>query len=903
MNTISLQKKIFGLLILVPLFLAAQTTTEKKQEQIKMNFAAQINLFPHEKIYLHTDKATYLSGERIWFRAFLVDGVFHQPVNESKYVYVELADPLGSIVNKVTVKADTNDIFSGYLLLNDNLPLGDYTLLAYTKFITNSGEDYVFKKKIKILTPEAASIRTGLTVDTETRNRIHGNIFFRDPKGNRITDNNNVKIKFTSTDEFVKLQSRDKHSFSFSADPAEINRHSVLVEAGKYKEFIPLVAHYNDFDVAFMPEGGNLLSGRLCRVAFKAINKSGLHENIQGVIVDENNDTITAIHSSHSGMGIFELKSRSGAKYYAICQNEYGNTKRIELPSAVTGTYSLSVNFTPGKAIVYVQNSDDVAFGNNPLYLLIHTRGDIKYLEKWNHNNPYISLNTAELPSGVSQILLLDGNMQPVSERLVFCNNHDKDIVEVLPDKQKYGPRNRAKIQVKLGNKRGLRSDGSFSVSVTDNNDVKQDDTNTILSRLLLGSELKGYIESPSYYLQKGNHQAADLLMMTQGWRKYDVASVIAGKFEEPIIPFEQSQSIEGLVEGGEYKKGPEKDAAVNIFFPESGNMDIAVTDKNGRFIFDGLIFQDSTHCLVQARNSKNRLNENYVLKLANDYNNKLEFTPVPAYYAGLSNKESEAPAIEYNEYIVKADKKYLIENGIRSVFLDEVTVRAKVRAKEREYENSTFFYKYANYKIPPDVIEKMNPRNYEDIFNGIAGIFIKKDRYGRSMITIRSTPSASGANPALIIVNDMPMTSDFRLEDINIHDIESVGVFKGASTAAILGTFGGGGAVVINTKKGRSFSNQDNLKSYAKQVYLHGFQKPAEFYSPKYDTAEKLNSKDPDLRTTIFWKPDVFFDAGGNAFVDFYMADTETTYSVVIEGVTSDGRIIYNKSNISIGL
>ncbi len=53
------------------------------------------------------------------------------------------------------------------------------------------------------------------------------------------------------------------------------------------------------------------------------------------------------------------------------------------------------------------------------------------------------------------------------------------------------------------------------------------------------------------------------------------------------------------------------------------------------------------------------------------------------------------------------------------------------------------------------------------------------------------------------------------------------------------------------------------------------------------------MDSPEPDFRTTIYWKPDVHFSAQGEAVVEFYAADTPTTYRVVGEGVTGIGKMI----------
>ena len=79
------------------------------------------------------------------------------------------------------------------------------------------------------------------------------------------------------------------------------------------------------------------------------------------------------------------------------------------------------------------------------------------------------------------------------------------------------------------------------------------------------------------------------------------------------------------------------------------------------------------------------------------------------------------------------------------------------------------------------------------------------------------------------------------------------------------------------------------------------GYQQPAEFYAPKYDTPEKKNIQEPDRRATIHWQPVVKTDSQGVAAFEFYTADENTSYTVIIEGVTDDGKIIWHEKNCSL--
>ena len=56
-----------------------------------------------------------------------------------------------------------------------------------------------------------------------------------------------------------------------------------------------------------------------------------------------------------------------------------------------------------------------------------------------------------------------------------------------------------------------------------------------------------------------------------------------------------------------------------------------------------------------------------------------------------------------------------------------------------------------------------------------------------------------------------------------------------------------------------------------------------------------------PDLRSTIFWKPDLILSEDGAVSFDFYTSDFPTTYSVVIEGISDDGIIIRQVEKIEV--
>ena len=154
-------------------------------------------------------------------------------------------------------------------------------------------------------------------------------------------------------------------------------------------------------------------------------------------------------------------------------------------------------------------------------------------------------------------------------------------------------------------------------------------------------------------------------------------------------------------------------------------------------------------------------------------------------------------------------------------------------------------------------------------------------------MITGDKISIRGSSTPPVIIIDDV-IWEDVDLRDINIMDVETIEIMKGAE-AAVLGSKGAGGAIILTTKRG-DITPKNGIKFNMKTIMPKGYRKDVEFYSPKYETEEQMTGT--DRRTTIFWKPNVKISSG-NAEFDFYTADSNSTYSVIIEGITNEGQII----------
>ena len=803
--------------------LSLQAQDRKLFENIQDSIFRQMELYPQEKIHLHTDRDIYVPGEKIWFKAYVTDAYTHRFPVYSRYVYVELIDSRDSLINRVMILQEKG-MFCGQLFISDLIPEGDYTIRAYTRFMENQGDDYFFKKNIRI-----------------------GNLL-------AVEDDNKKK----------EAKSKVK----------------------------------DDYDVSFFPEGGNLLEGVFCRVAFKALNISGSSETINGEIVDGDGNGITVVKTVYAGMGSFIINTERGKKYFLECRNSKGIKKRFKLPDTYAKGYSINTIWNEGRRELFVSRNRAVNSPDVSQYLLIHSKGLVLFFSRWDKNKEYITFKKEQIPAGIIQILLLDDNFNPLSERLVFNKMKDPTDVIFSTDKKVYEKRDLVSSTIELSGLDGNYSGGNFSVAITDSKDVQIDSLNTIVSSMLLSSELRGYIETPAYYLQDNRFAsyALDHLMMTHGWRRYNIPEVIKGKMEIPEKPSEISKEITGIVKSLFLGK-PVESAEVTVM-TSAGDILQTVTNEKGEFSFANFEVPDSVKFFVQSLNEKGKPNIEIVV-------NEEEFPHlkhIPYHKVELveSVERAETGKEEYG-FMEKAEQRAKYDEDMMFVQLKEVEVTAKMPGNKNEARLRYWGNLNSDITLRREDIEKKKYVKTVDVLRTISGVTIVDGaELGTYYIYLRRIP---GSRPALIIIDGVVIDDEEIAEALRTvsfsSEIESIDVIKGAGASAF-GVRGTDGAISITTRVGGGQSSDYQMPNFAILSPL-GYQEPAEFYSPKYDDPNTRYLGNQDYRTTIFWKPDIIINEDKKAHFEFYTSDFATTYSVVIEGMTTDGRIIRQVENIEV--
>ena len=719
-------------------------------------------------------------------------------------------------------------------------------------------------------------------------------------------------------------------------DPDYLFRKRLRIEAFRPEVTSTRSRAVSDFDVSFFPEGGQLIPGEPGTVGFKALGDDGVSVAVEGRVVDNAGQEICTFRSGIAGMGHFGFIPRPAERYWAECRMENGKSKRFALPAAVPGATALQVIATDSLVIV-MRRSETAPPAQR---IVAQSRGRMLYDQTWPAGMGRILFRRAELPSGVIQLLLLDMQGNPLSERLFF-NPGDEvahTCVNVKPEGGKYTARGKVTVEIEVTDAAGNPLSGDFALAVTDRAAVPERESAGIRADLLLCSELKGYIEQPDRYFESPENLAElDNLLLTQGWKRYDVPEVLKGNYSTPQIPFEQYQSIEGRIvrEGLFGKKSKLANYRLMALVPRFGAVEQTDIGKDGTFTLTGMDYPDSTTFVLRPISGK-EFDREAIVKLASEPTAKIE--PLPQWRGIESQQAEEDPA--------EMARKYVAWTGnadMRNVLIDPVMISAeqqRIRHLEklkREDMSRPEFRKSAHtftanqiaqqsaytildallrmpgielrgsrilYKrhTPIVAVDGIMDLSYEQLYDygpsalgqvkaknpemPAAGILVKGDANRVSYVIDNSRRESLLTTTApekhLLTTNNLPAGLQYPIEFVSRIDL-----LDGNDAMTLWGHDASFGAISITLKSGDEWAEllRQAVRTDITLATPIGFQTPAAHYVPAYDTPEALKSHTPDFRTTLYWNPSVKA-INGRATVECYLNDAAAEPSIFLEGV-----------------
>ena len=777
-QTISIFKFTFNCLTLI--FCLACSCFAQSRQPVRDKFENYSRNSLQEKLFVHTDRVTYFTGELLWFKVYAADGVYNKPLSMSKVAYVDILDDKQIAVMQAKI-ALVNGSGNGSIFIPAAISNGNYKLRAYTSWMKNFSPDYYFETTLTIINPQV------------------------------IPEANTAKNS-----------------------PA--------------------------FDIRFFPEGGNLVSGIQSKVAFKATNTDGAGADLKGAIVDQKNDTVARFATLKFGMGHFLLTPAAGSTYRAVVSvvNSTPVIKQLP-PIALQGFVMQLTDKGSGQVDISVSSNSNPA---DDVYLFVHTRELVKVAREGRLNNgvAHFVIDKNLLDEGVSHITLFNSARQPVCERLFFKRPLEKLFINATPDQQEYGTRRKVNIAVATKNQSGNPLNANLSMSVYRADGLQSTDQGDILSYLWLSSDLVGRVESPGYYFTNNtaeSHEAADNLMLTQGWRRFEWSNVLNNKL--PAFNF-LPETYGHIVTGKMVTAATNVPAAGIIAYLGVPGRRVqlfpAKSDSTGLLLFNTKDMYGN-EIVVQPNNL---VDSTYRIDIQSPFSEQYSQTPVPLFavkpqmqqafearnvemqlqniYAGDRIKQFAEPIADSSGFYKKPTNSYLLDNYTRFITMEEVL---------REY------------------VTEVN-------------VVRRKGKYH-----LRIMGETGFLEDPMILVDGTPVFDADKLIAIDPVAIRKLEV---VIQRYDYGPVKMEGILSFTSYKGNLAGME--IDPHAIVVDYEGLQMQRIYYSPVYETESQVKSRLPDYRNLLFWSPSV--SANDKNAVSFYTSDQEGEYIGIVQGITPAG-------------
>lgn len=501
----------------------------------------------------------------------------------------------------------------------------------------------------------------------------------------------------------------------------------------------------------------------------------------------------------------------------------------------------LSVNELNKDIKVSINNQSDNL--NNDYRLFVHCRSIPLYFGKINQGKDVILSYDSLSQGGIYSFQLLDSNLKTVVEKLKFLYPQKEQCpISVRWMAAEKSNDEQIPFIIKADSLReGETMDVSLRVEYARTDDLTGQ--SNILSHLLYDMDVADCLEEPTSVL---SNNESERLLDSCSWNRYRMADVIRGECKKGKIGIEKSAVIRGRVETLVGHKAI-KEGIVNLISPDKGFYAVTKTDAQGRFSFEGIDFPEGTQYVL---NAFTKAGKSWVKLL-------LDEEEFPAY-------KGQLPPFEWiSNDTTRVDATLELPKG--GIQMEEINIFSH---QPTYSSRSDAYARTADFSFGLRDIESIGATCLHELLRRVPSVTVELGK-----CYVRGGTAVDGKRPAAIAIDGIFVNDDYDLDNIQMSDVERVDVFKGGSTV-IWGAIGGMGVISITTKKG-DFKAASVPLINTKTFITLGYQIP-QSYTPNVHTPVWL----PSLR--------------GSSFRLLLPAEYRSNYRIIVEGVTSEGRIIH---------
>ena len=839
MGTISLKIQNFiGALVAALIISAVSVYGQQKHSESFHNYT---KLLSPEKVYLHTDKDTYFATDTIWVSGYVENASYNSEFPESNYIYVELiSDQLYTdftswtqsfksepeVIVRQKLRRSGNS-FSGHLVVPEMNSTGKGILRGYTYWMLNSPAEYMFYKELSLVNPMK---------DKQVK-------AMQDKGVRRDEEYTRIGVEYP----YLKKSTKDNASL---------------------------------YDVQFLPESGNYITGKRAHIYIKGINGEGRGAEVFGEILAPDGSSIASYRTDSLGFAKVVVPELPQGKLTATVKDKGGYSAKVQLQDPVADG-AVVYGFIEADKIRFVAEATPNVLSAG-LAVIFSNGSEVYYTKSLVKEVENMVMPVGQLTEGIHTVTVADAAGNVYAQRPFAVLPAEAEKLVVASGKEAYGKREKVNLTVSVP-KELLKSEESFSVTVTDMGSVDNEEKTNIKSYMLLKSELKGYIENIEDYFNpqipySRRMAMGDMLMQTQGWRYYDMSKILQSKNETPAFGREYAQTIAGKViglMGNTAKKSTVSFLAPTINFSAIGEI------NTGHFVLEDVDFPENTRFIVSA-NNRNGKGTMHAPILQDDW-----FAPMYKYPV---KGEKIVYSPEYGRLV--EDIYYSKDDGTHQMAfqLDPVVVTSTLitpRNSPSPYPNIPI--RKESYRN--EAALKPYAKGGYDVASYVAAAFpgVRRSPRGDNLM---GRVHSDHWMPVHVYLNRVFIPGyevmNSNLWQMPLSEVESIIYVWGLAASPFQPPFVfkqmqtyPSPVLMIRTKPNVNMRTPGNVVS----SYPIGWQKPVKKYSPKYESAQERDSKKADKRMTLYWNPALKMGEDGKVQVSFYTNDTGADMRVEVEG------------------
>lgn len=764
-----------------------------------------------EELFVHTDKSDYVSGETIWLKAYLYDGLY--PSAQSANLKIQLVNNDSTVVTD-KIYPVINGISTGGIKLPLNLAAGRYFLRAVGDASLRNPRVQYYITSLLVYNPAG-----GKKIDAPPYERV---IAAKLHCPNALVAGLGNQVYVSVTDQYRQPMATEGVLLNGSDTVSSFVTNS-----------------YGVAEMQIIPSENDVYSVAINNVSNKFLSSAAIH-----------NDGI--------------------AMSIAYRDNNY----------------SIFLNATP--AFAAKQYKLLAEFNYNVLFSIKAT---------FTNNAASVKIPAAQLPAGIIRLVLLNSNDDAVCERFVFSPNANI-LMGVQQASASLSLNDTAISSINVVLRDSIENTSSLSALDADFDFGGSAMPENIVNRFLLTGYFKN--NTPAYNGLISDVQQADVHLINQvlatqpllkpSWQ--DIKGMAAApKIEEQPL---EHITVKGTVSPDGYKRLPGSASLTMLFSMKdsSQSMEVVPLDNNGKFEMNDLVFSDSVkvYYKLNSKTPKDIKMDMQVSDLQSKFRRINDFSFINSYapvqLVNITNFSNTGIAQKQGQLQASA-KDTLAANILANVTVQATrSDRQKLKVVNDRY-TSDVFIRQASQTI--DLID-------EPYRAGLMNVIDYLKYYGREMQisngNIVKYIGWGAGQPYTLFVDENRAYYE-TLESIDMRDVALIKIY---STTFVMAD-NNGPAIAVFLRKGEDLAG---LSSTGMQkTIVAGYSASKDFVNTDRYNLHKINRQ--SLLGTFYWSPYISLaNTANESAVKFYNVNKVKTAAVTLQGMASDGRLLFWQQQVT---